>query len=198
MASYVGNSPEDILKTRRRNYYYTATSSQTTFTGADDNGTVLNVNESDLEVFMNGVLLDQSDYTANTTHIVLSTAAATDDILEIQTFNDYFVDSNLSRFGGNISGSIIPTANNTYTLGNTTNRFADLYLSGTTLHLGDQTITSNATHVSMSGAQSVTGTITADGLTVADTAPFINITDTDTGVDHQITGSSGVGNFSIR
>jgi len=129
MASYVGNSPEDILKTRRRNYYYTATSSQTTFTGADDNGTVLNVNESDLEVFMNGVLLDQSDYTANTTHIVLSTAAATDDILEIQTFNDYFVDSNLSRFGGNISGSIIPTANNTYTLGNTTNRFADLYLS---------------------------------------------------------------------
>ena len=167
MATYVGNSPEDILKTRRRNYYYTATSSQTTFTGADDNGTVLNVNESDLEVFMNGVLLDQSDYTANTTHIVLSTAAATDDILEIQTFNDYFVDSNLSRFGGNISGSIIPTANNTYTLGNTTNRFADLYLSGTTLHLGDQTITSNATHVSMSGEQNVASTVTAQGLNIS-------------------------------
>ena len=88
MASYVGNSPEDILKTRRRNYYYTASAAQTTFTGADDNSNTLNVNESDLEVFMNGVLLDQSDYTANTTHIVLSTAAATDDILEIQTFND--------------------------------------------------------------------------------------------------------------
>jgi len=180
MATYVGNSPEDILKTRRRNYYYTATSSQTTFTGADDNGTVLNVNESDLEVFMNGVLLDQSDYTANTTHIVLSTAAATDDILEIQTFNDYFVDSNLSRFGGNISGSIIPTANNTYTLGNTTNRFADLYLSGTTLHLGDQTITSNATHVSMSGAQSVTGTVTANDVTISSSVPILRFTDTDT------------------
>jgi hypothetical protein len=47
-------------------------------------------------------------------------------------------------------------------------------------------------------ALDVTGTVTADGLTIADTAPFINITDTDTGVDHQITGSSGVGNLSIK
>ena len=52
--------------------------------------------------------------------------------------------------------------------------------------------------IDASGDLDVSGTVVADGLNMAHTAPIINITDTDTGVDHQINASSGVGNISIR
>ena len=63
-------------------FIYTATSGQTTFTGADGNGNTLAYTASNLDVFLNGVLLDDSDYTAsNGTSIVLGSAAAASDIL---------------------------------------------------------------------------------------------------------------------
>jgi len=45
-----------------------------------------------------------------------------------------------------VSGDITPDANVAYDLGNNTNRFRDLYLSGSSITLGFQDITSNATH----------------------------------------------------
>ena len=45
-----------------------------------------------------------------------------------------------------VAGAITPDANVTYDLGNNTNRFRDLYLSGSSIALGFQDITSNATH----------------------------------------------------
>ena len=45
-----------------------------------------------------------------------------------------------------VAGDITPDANVTYDLGNNTNRFRDLYLSGSSITLGFQEITSNATH----------------------------------------------------
>ena len=48
-----------------------------------------------------------------------------------------------------VSANIIPTANITYDLGNNTNRFKDLYLSGNTIKLGDSNISSNATTVTI-------------------------------------------------
>jgi len=63
-------------------FIYTATSGQTTFTGSDDNSNTLAYTASNLDVFLNGVLLDDSDYTAsNGTSIVLGSAAAASDIL---------------------------------------------------------------------------------------------------------------------
>ena len=50
-----------------------------------------------------------------------------------------------------MGGNITPNANITYNLGNNTNRFKDLYLSGTTIYLGDQTISANATSISFTG-----------------------------------------------
>ena len=50
-----------------------------------------------------------------------------------------------------VAGNITPSANILYDLGNTTNRFNDLYLAGTSIVLGDQTITSNATTTSFTG-----------------------------------------------
>ena len=43
-----------------------------------------------------------------------------------------------------------------------------------------------------------TGTVTAGDLTLSDGTPIINFTDTDTGVDHQINASSGIGNLAIN
>ena len=40
----------------------------------------------------------------------------------------------------NLSGDILPVSNATYSLGNTTNRFKDLFLSGSTLTIGNTTI----------------------------------------------------------
>ena len=56
-----------------------------------------------------------------------------------------------------VSGNIVPNANVTYSLGNSTNRFKDLYLSGTTITVGTQTISSDT------GGISMTGTLTGDG-----------------------------------
>ena len=45
-------------------YEYTATGGQTTFTGSDDNGATLAYTAGKQDVFVNGVKLDTSDYTA--------------------------------------------------------------------------------------------------------------------------------------
>ena len=69
-------------------FIYTATSGQTTFSGADDNGNTLAYAAASLDVFLNGVLLDDSDYTAtDTTSVVLSSAAAASDILTGKAWN---------------------------------------------------------------------------------------------------------------
>jgi hypothetical protein len=51
---------------------------------------------------------------------------------------------------GNVQGNLIPSANVTYDLGNSTYRWKDLYLSGTSIILGDQTLTANAGGISLS------------------------------------------------
>jgi hypothetical protein len=43
---------------------------------------------------------------------------------------------------GNIAGNVVPSSNVTYSLGSTTNRWKDLWLSGSTIYLGDATLSS--------------------------------------------------------
>jgi hypothetical protein len=68
--------------------------------------------------------------------------------------NSYWVDIRSGIFGGNaastlgetlIQGNLVPVANVVYSLGNTTNRFKDLFLSGNTIDLGGATIKTDAT-----------------------------------------------------
>ena len=74
-------------------FEYTATAAQTSFSGSDDNSATLayTAGVSTLQVLVNGVMLDASDYTAtNGTAVVLSVAAAANDmikILAVQTTN---------------------------------------------------------------------------------------------------------------
>jgi hypothetical protein len=63
---------------------------------------------------------------------------------------------------GNITGNLIPSANVTYNLGNPTNAFKDLYLSGNSIYLGSQTISSDASGISISS-----GNFSANNLSAA-------------------------------
>jgi uncharacterized protein YoxC len=72
-------------------YKYTATASQTTFTGADDNGNTLAYDAGFLDVYLNGIrLVNNSDFTASSgSSIVLTTGASASDILEVVAFGTF-------------------------------------------------------------------------------------------------------------
>ena len=71
-------------------FEYTATASQTTFSGADSNGAVLAYDAGFVDVYLNGIKLANSDYTASSgTSVVLGTGAALNDILMIVAFGTF-------------------------------------------------------------------------------------------------------------
>jgi len=53
---------------------------------------------------------------------------------------------------GDVTGHLIPSVDITYDLGNATNKWRDLYLSGSSIKLGSQTITSNSDGTNFSNA----------------------------------------------
>lgn len=71
-------------------FRYIATAGQTTFTGVDSNGNTLAYDAGFVDVYLNGLRLDPSDYTATTTtSIVLATAASAGDELNIVAFGTF-------------------------------------------------------------------------------------------------------------
>jgi len=85
-------------------FKYTATSSQTTFSGSDANGNTLAYTTGSFDVFLNGVLLDATDFTAsNGTSVVLASAAAANDILTVLSYET----DNLSTFDCNGSELVL-------------------------------------------------------------------------------------------
>lgn len=71
-----------------KEYIYTAEAEQTTFTGADDNGSTLAYVAGSIEVYKNDVLVSSDDYTAtNGTSVVLDTAPAESDEIKIIAIN---------------------------------------------------------------------------------------------------------------
>jgi hypothetical protein len=66
-----------------------------------------------------------------------------------------------------VAGDITPNANITYNLGNNTNRFNDLYLANSTIYIGSQTISANATNVIISGilTANISGNISGNAAT---------------------------------
>ena len=83
-------------------FKYTATASQTTFTGADDNTNVLAYDAGFIDLFLNGIrLVNGTDFTAtNGTSIVLTVGASLNDILEIVAYGTFEL-ANFSIGGAN-------------------------------------------------------------------------------------------------
>ena len=85
--AYIGSSPTKVVSRQSANIFtYTATANQTAFTGADANGNTLACSPSDLMVHMNGIKLEESDYTATTTTVTLGSGAAAGDEVTITAF----------------------------------------------------------------------------------------------------------------
>ena len=69
-------------------FSFIADSGQTTFTGSDENGTDLDYSAGNTQVFLNGILLDDADYTAtNGSSIVLASAADSADYINIASYH---------------------------------------------------------------------------------------------------------------
>jgi len=86
-----------------------------------------------------------------------------------------------------VSGNIIPTANILYDLGSSTNRFKDLWLSGSTINLGGAAISGSASGISLPALNS-----TPVGNLVASTGAFTTLTTSGSatvGTDLTVTGT---------
>ena len=92
-------------------FKYTATASQTAFTGADANGAILAFSGNDVDVYLNGVHLDSSDFTAsNGDTITLGSGAAVNDELVIRAFRAFTVTDTVSKSsGGTFAAEITAT-----------------------------------------------------------------------------------------
>ena len=84
------NAGSSVNGTANR-FRYTATASQTTFTGADANGNTLAYDAGFLDVYLNGIkLVNTLDFTASSgTSIVLTTGATVSDILEVIAYGTF-------------------------------------------------------------------------------------------------------------
>ena len=112
---YIGNQPGTGVRSR---FIYTATASQTTFTGADNNSKTLKYSDADyIDVYLNGVcLVPVTDYAASTkTSVVLTQAASLNDTLEVVAYDIATISDTVSKADGGTfeDGVTIRTADNT-------------------------------------------------------------------------------------
>ena len=78
--AYIGTTPTKVVSRQSVvDYRYTATAGQTAFTGADLNNQVLACNPADMDVYLNGVRLDVTDWSATATTLTLAVAATAGD-----------------------------------------------------------------------------------------------------------------------
>lgn len=94
MAGYLGILPpaDVIQETKSDIFEFTATNGQTLFSGLDKDNKSLKYSPSHVAVYLNGVMLDDADYTAdNGTSITLTTGALTGQSLKVLTFDSYSI-----------------------------------------------------------------------------------------------------------
>ena len=104
--AYIGVSPSNGV---RRVHTYTATASQTTFSGAGAEGTSLSYKDSNFEdVYQNGIKLGDADYTSTSgTSIVLAQGASVDDLVVVVVFDVFSVADTVSKAdGGTFDGNV--------------------------------------------------------------------------------------------
>ena len=117
--AYIGVSPSNGV---RQKHTYTATASQTSFSGAGAEGISLSYLDSNyVDVYQNGVKLSEADYTSTTgTTVVLATGATVSDMIEIIVYDVFSVADTVSKadggtFDGNVTmaGTLAVTGNET-------------------------------------------------------------------------------------
>ena len=116
--------------------------------------------------------VDLSSYSGTISGDLTGSVYGTDTTLLVDGTNSTF------NLDGTIKGNIVPDADSAYDLGSSSFKFKDLYLSGSSIHLGNAVITSTGTAVDLplgstlggvpigSGGSDVSGNIIGDDSTV--------------------------------
>ena len=109
--AYIGTQPKDVRSFGRAKFDFTATQGQTAFTGADDDSKTLGFTDGQIEVYVNGILMDESDFTTTSGNTVtLASAANLNDIISIVAMqtdipNSDYVPASGGTFAGNVTFS---------------------------------------------------------------------------------------------
>ena len=189
--AYIGVSPSNGV---RKKHTYTATASQTSFSGAGDEGITLAYRDSNyVDVYQNGVKLADEDYTATSgTAIVLAQGASADDIVEIIAFDVFSVADTVSKAdGGTFDGNVEMAG----TLGVTG------VLTGTSLDIsGDIDVdgTANLDVVDIDGAVDMASTLAVTGAITGATAVFTQTNTVNSPVSARYNGSNKKVAFNIN
>ena len=144
----------------RNEFIYTATATQTTFSGNDDSSNSLSYTVGQIDVFLNGSRLAPADFTAtNGTSVVLASGAVANDIVQINAFGSFSVSDVLAqRLEFDYTATAGQTTftgqdNDSQTMAYTAGRI-DVYLNGSRLNVTDDYVATNGTSVVLqSGAQ---------------------------------------------
>jgi len=109
---YFGRAVDQPTSYAMQLFKYVATANQTAFTGADSTGAILVISGNDVDVYLNGVHLDSSDFTASGGDtITLGTGAALNDELVIRAYRAFTVTDTVSKAsGGTFAGEITATS----------------------------------------------------------------------------------------
>ena len=110
--AYLGRSTDGFGV--RDRFVFTASGSETSLSGADDNSRTLKYEDGTyVDVFMNGVLLLRgTDYNTNTTNTISGLASlAANDIVEIIVYDVFSVANTVPQTGGEYTGSVVFNSN---------------------------------------------------------------------------------------
>jgi len=128
----------------RDKFQFTASGSETTISGSDDNGRTLRFSDGKyVDVYLNGVLLDSAnDYNTSTQNTIGGlTALTANDYMEIVSYDIFSVADVVPASGGTFSGNVTASSNLTVSgdLTVTGNIIGDVEITGTTpkLTIGD-------------------------------------------------------------
>jgi len=163
--SYIGHVDGfESVQAALAKYKFVATNNQTTFTGADSNGNTLAYIATNIIVTINGIILDETDFTANNqTSLVLGSGAATGSEVVILTFNDFEVANHYTQaqsnalykpIGANESGPALGTNSIIRTNANTISENITIPVNTNGMTAGPVTIADGYT-VTLNGTWSI-------------------------------------------
>ena len=192
-----------IVNNKMTVFKYTATASQTTFTGADDNSATLSYNPNSIIVTYNGIVLENvSEYTAtNGTSIVLATGATVGSEVNIIAFEDLAISGVMPTTGGTFSGDVTfgsdVTTSGKVGVG-TNSPTADLTVAGSTTIANDQGyFAANLTEAS-NQMMALRITPTRDAVTKGITLGSMGTVGTQTGLQAYDTSDNSANKFAIN
>jgi len=114
--AYIGKTPSQAVRQR---YYYTASGSETSLSGADDNSNTLAFSDGEyVDVSLNGVsLVAGTDYNTTTANTIAGLSAlAASDVVEIVVYDTFSVHSGTfngpTTFNGSVTASTLTDTSN--------------------------------------------------------------------------------------